>query len=191
MDQLDNLINTYRNGDSQAAEQLLVKLAPLISMYTRFIKYGGADFNRSPNLAKFLKALRHPNGSKGAISWLRNQGRRYSIEEIEQEVKISILECAYNKGKIIGWIHYILAKNIKELMGGWMETEAFHSEPTNKKGILNSLLDQVELNPDEDELLKIYLDSGLDSEYTSRKLGVNLNQFYYRLRKIKEKCQKN
>ena len=183
MENLSEIISRYKQGDSTAAEIILERFRPLENRYLHLIRAGVGSYGDGAKF--FLHAIHHPRGVAGAVGWLIFRAKTYSELELREEIRISILECCYEKPYFYGYFPYLLAKNLRELFGGFenllpLEEGQLRGESDISWGLWG-------LSPEERGLLESYLNVGGDAKACSIATGLHIRTLYRRLRGISEK----
>ena len=184
MTTLEELIKQYQQGDSESGEEILRKLSPLEKKYIRFIQQGLGDY--SEGIRHFVSALNHPRGSGAGIEWMVRKARQYSTEEIQQEIRISILECVYTKPYFFRYFTRILARNLIELFGGFIE-EVGLDENRYPSPVEVKVWDIDYFTDEEKDLIRLYLEYDLETELVAEELGIHRTTVQRRLRRIFDK----
>lgn len=111
---VNQLIDRYRAGDPSAAEELLARFDRYLQKWVRLFLYASWD-PKDQELRHFLSMLGSVDLNQTA-QILSRQLKAYEKEDIEQEVRVALLDCAMRRHSIRRQYRYILHHRIVPLI---------------------------------------------------------------------------
>jgi DNA-directed RNA polymerase specialized sigma24 family protein len=186
---LNPLIERYRRGDSSAAEELLTRFERYLAKWLRLLLYASWD-PRDRELSHFLHLL----GSvdlKSTAQILSRQLKAYEKEDLEQEVKVTLLDTALRCRSIRRQYRYILHHRVMQLIRdplvfGGSHLPLLEEQLPGIPGTYNPDIDQnwvagstcgegfAELTPREREILRLWKWHGHTIEQVAQMLGLSV-----------------
>ena len=114
---INDLVTRYREGDSKAAEKLLVLFEPLIKKYFSLL-WNGRYSERDQDLYVFLGFFNKDR--RQAADLLSQSMRKSEAEDLEQTLKVCLLQTALHYNKISAGFKFIvkdaIAKATKDIL---------------------------------------------------------------------------
>jgi hypothetical protein len=107
--EITNLVIQYREGNTNAAEKLLQRFAPLLHKYRNVLWYGKFS-SLDPEMYRFLGFFHKDR--KTAAELLSISLRKGEIEDLEQILSYSLLKTALKYNKISAGFKFILKEEI-------------------------------------------------------------------------------
>jgi hypothetical protein len=184
---INEIIKEYVENNSESAAKIILKeFQPLVVKYLSIIRWGRRS--TEVRVSYFLSAIDHPKGNMAALGWVNKMAARFPRDEIEQEIKISLLQTLKERSYLQGYFEVTLAKNIKELFGPFDEPLPLSDQYWQRDDLLaDGILPPVNLSEDEENLLQLLWESKGDVPWVAEQLGVHRRTIYRRLRIVMEK----
>jgi len=198
---INELVSRYRAGDRAAAEELLLRFNRYLGKWLRLLTTGGWD-PRDREVRHFLIMVGSVDINATAHI-LCKRLRAYERADLEQEVKVALLETALRYGNIHGQFRFILRRRVMGLVhdplvfGAAQNVEYTDllARPAEGANELNAAWVEgltcgrgfVDLTPDERRILLLNKHYGFTIDQTAKILGVSaatVNRAIYRAKVV-------